>query len=187
MLTEDYIMRLISQALAVVTTALGLKKKRKYAEAMQSFEQAKEILLGLDAHMIDLLEDAAVIDRLISRDKLDVERAGLLADIYSEEGELYDLTGQIALSEFAIQRSLRLYLETVLSTEGEMSLEIILKIDALRQRIPASKLNQETCLALLDYLERLIGSTDELLASGELSRSKLRSDFSVLTPNCDAG
>ncbi len=88
MLTEDYIMRMINQALSVLLVALGLKKSGKYEEALQSFDQAKEILTGMDPHIVDQLDDSALLDVLTFHNRLDLERLQLLANIYSEESEV---------------------------------------------------------------------------------------------------
>jgi hypothetical protein len=185
MLTEDYIMRLISQALAVIMTALGLKKAGKYREALQSFSQGKEILLGMDAYIIDQLDEAAVLDLLTNHETLDVDRLRLLADIYSEEGEIYHLQGLTDNSQFAFQRGLRLYLEAVLASDTSMSVELIDKIEALRHQLNSSVIREETCLALLDYLDRLLSSSDDFLDSARLSRAQLQTEHASLAMSCD--
>lgn len=185
MLTEDYIMRMISQALAVIMTALGLKKAGKYQEALQNFDQAKEVLLGLDARLVDQLEDAALIDRLTSLGTLDVDRVFMLADIYDEEGEIFSLLGHESESVFSFQRSLRLYLEGALSSEASFSLETIQKIEAIRPKLTVESLPAETCLALLDYLDRLLDSGDEFLGLTGISRSRIQEDHTQLTAQCD--
>jgi hypothetical protein len=51
MLTEDHIMRLINQALAVLLIAFGLKRARQLTEELPTFDQAIEIFIGLIAHL----------------------------------------------------------------------------------------------------------------------------------------
>jgi hypothetical protein len=185
MLTEDYIMRLIGQALAVIMTALGLKKAGKYREALQSFSQAKEILLGMDAYIIDQLDEAAVLDLLTNRDNLDLDRLRLLADIYAVEGEIYHLQGLADNSQFAYQRGLRLYLELALAGDSSMSVELIDKIEVLRHQVNTSVIREETCLALLDYLDRLLSLSDAFLDSARLSRTQLQTEHASLSMSCD--
>jgi tetratricopeptide (TPR) repeat protein len=185
MLTEDYIMRMISQVLAVIMTALGLKKAGKYREALQSFAQAKEILLGMDANIMDQVDEAAVLDLLTNRGNLDLDRLRLLADIYSEEGEIYHLQGLTDNSQFAYQRGLRLYLEAVLAGDTGMSVELIDKIEVLRHQVNTSLIREETCLALLDYLDRLLNSSDAFLDSAKLSRTHLVAEHASLSTRCD--
>jgi hypothetical protein len=67
MLTEDYIMRMINQVLAVFLQALGLKKAGQYSEALQVFDQAVESLLGLRASLAKQLEDPSCLPCSLSR------------------------------------------------------------------------------------------------------------------------
>jgi tetratricopeptide (TPR) repeat protein len=180
MLTEDYIMRMISQALAVLMIALGLKKAGQYNEALQTFDQALESLLGLNANLVKQLDDSLLLDMLTFQGKLDVDRLLVLADIYREEAEVYILLKQPESNLFAAQRSLRLYLEATLASEVIPNLELIRKIEPLRLKLTAPALPVETRLALLDYLDRLLSSSDDFLAAAGLSRPVLLAAFSSL-------
>jgi hypothetical protein len=184
MLTEDYIMRMISQALAVLMTALGLKKAGKFSEAQQAFGQAVESLLGLNARLVDQLDDGMLFEKLTFMGKLDIERMLVLADIYREEAELYNSLGQADNCHFAVQRSLRLYLEVALASEASLNHELIQKIEGLRHQLAIPSMPIETRLALQDYLERLLAASDEFLEANELSRTDIQADFTALeTPD----
>ncbi len=183
MLTEDYILRMISQAVAVLMTALGLKKTGKYKESLQAFDQAVESLCGLNAGLIDQLDDGMLLEKLTFLGKLDVERVLVLADIYREENEVYTLLGQPDHSRFAAQRSLRLYLEAALANETNLNHELIQKVEGLRVISAISNLPLETRLALQDYLERLLAMDDDFLAANGLTRSNLREAFDLLQNN----
>ena len=180
MLTEDYIMRMINQAMSVLLIALGLKKAGQLNEALQSFDQAIETLLGLDAHLVKQLDDSLLLEKLTFLGKLDIDRLLVLADIYREEAEVYSLQGQSESSQFAAQRSLRLYLEVALAGEVIPNLEIIQKIEPLRLKLAAPTLPFETRLALLDYLDRLLAAADDLLTAAGLSRQNLLKAYSSL-------
>jgi tetratricopeptide (TPR) repeat protein len=180
MLTEDYIMRMISQALAVIMVALGLKRAGQFNAALQSFDQALESLLGLNAQLVKQLDDSVLLDMITFQGRLDVERLLMLADIYREEAEVYTLQGQPESSQFAAQRSLRLYLEAALASEANLNPELIQKIEALRHTLATSALPIETRLALLDYLDHLLASGDDFLAKTGLSRPDLLVTFSTL-------
>ena len=180
MLTEDYIMRMINQALAVLLIALGLKKAGQYTEALRTFDQAIENLLGLNAYLAKQLDDNQLLDRLTFLGTLDVERLLVLADIYREEAEVHALLDQPESNLFAAQRSLRLYLEAALESKDNFTVEIIQKIEALRLMLAAPTLPLETRLALLDYLDRLLASSDDLLAAAGISRQNLKETYSSL-------
>jgi len=180
MLTEDYIMRMISQALAVLMTALAFKRAGQFSQALQALDQALESLLGLNAHLAKQLDDRQLLDMLTFQEKLDVERLLVLAEIFREEAEVYSLQGQSEGSQLAAQSSLRLYLEAVLASEANLNLELIQKIEALRHKLAAPALPVETRLALLDYLDRLLAADDNFLTSAGLSRPDLLAAFSSL-------
>ncbi len=173
MLTEDYIMRMISQAIAVLMTALGLKKQGKFNEAIQSFDQAIEALLGLNAPLADQLDEQAVLELLTFNGVLDTQRLLVLADIYRERAEVEEALGRNDTSPLTSQRSLRLYLEAALAGEATPEVGLCQKIEALRQKINPATLPIETRLALLDYLERLSGADDRFLADVGVPRSTL--------------
>ena len=180
MLTEDYIMRMINQVLAVFLQAVGLKKAGQFSEALQAFDQAVESLLGLRAGLAEQLEDRQLLALLTFQDKLDVDRLLVLADIYREEGEVYALQGQPEQSQFAAQRGLRLYLEAALVTEANPTLELVQKIEAQRSGLSVSDLPVETRLALLDYFDRLLASGEDFLAAARLSRPDLQAALASL-------
>src|SRR4030042_2483120 len=118
MLTEDYIMRMINQALAVLMIAVGLKRGGQLSEAVQTCDQAIESLLGLNARLAKQLDDSQLLDMLTFQEKLDVDRLLVLAEIYREEAEVYTLQGQLESSQLPAQSSLRLYLEAALASEA---------------------------------------------------------------------
>ena len=88
MLTEDYLMRMISQALAALMTAIGLKKSGKYSEALQAIEQAVEQLTTLPASLIDQMDEGSILTMLTTQGQLDIGRLAILADLYQEQGEI---------------------------------------------------------------------------------------------------
>ena len=173
-------MRMINQVLAVFLQALGLKKAGQFSEALQGFDQAVESLLGLRASLAKQLEDHQLLALLTFRDRLDVDRLLLLADIYHEEGEVHTLQGQPEQSHLATQRSLRLYLEAFLATEDNPTLELVRKIEAQRSMLSAPDLPVETRLALLDYFDRLLALGEDFLAAAGLSRRDLQAALASL-------
>ncbi|NJD60422.1 MAG: hypothetical protein C3F13_06550 [Anaerolineales bacterium] len=180
MLTEDYIMRMISQALAVIMTALGLKRSRKYKEALETFDQAVEGLLGLNASLVNQLDEGSLMRMLIVRERFDAERAKILADIYLEQSELHTLLNQPDDSQFMAKRSLRLYLEVFLVSEGDTQAELIQQIEMLRSKVAVTNLQVETRLAVQDYLDRMLSYDDDKLSGVKLSKTSLQADLELI-------
>jgi hypothetical protein len=180
MLTEDYIMRLINQVLAVFLQAVGLKKAGKLEDALQVFDQASESLLGLNALLAKQLGDSQVLSMLTFQEKLDTDRLLVLADIYREEAEVYSLLGQPDNGQLIFQSSLRFYLEVILTSETNLSLKLVETIEALRSKLTISSLPIETRLALMDYLDRLLASDNNFLATAGLTRQNLQASLASL-------
>ena len=90
MFTEDYLMRIISQAVAALMSAIGLKKAGKYSEALQALDQAYEQLSGLPAAVFKQLDDTNLLAALTVQGQLDIGRLAVLADIFREEADVLD-------------------------------------------------------------------------------------------------
>jgi hypothetical protein len=180
MLSEDYFMRMINQALAVLMTALGFKRAGQLNQALQAFDQAIEGLLGINAHLAKQLDDDALLKMITFQDELDIERLLVLAEIYREEAEVYAWQGQAERSQVMAQSSLRFYLEVALADEGDPSIELVHKIEALRHKLETHTLPVETRLALMDHLERLLAADDDFLDAAGLSRTEMQRAFVYL-------
>jgi len=180
MLSEDYFMRMINQALAVFMTALGFKRAGQFNQALQTFDQAIEGLLGLDANLVKQLDDSTLLGMLTFQEQLDADRVLVLAEIYREEADVYAMQGQPDISQFMLLSSLRFYLEATLAVDGEPGPELINKIEALRAKFNTQALPVETRLALMDHLERLLGLGDSFLVAVRLTRADLKADFTAL-------
>jgi hypothetical protein len=180
MLTEDYIMRLINQAVAVLLQAVGLKKAGKLYDALRVFDQAVESLLGLDARLAKQLGDSQVLSVLTFQEKLDTDRLLVLADIYREEADIYRMLGQPENSQLIAQSSLRFYLEVILANEAKPNLKLVETIEALRSKLAISTLLLETRMALMDYFDRLLASDENFLAAAGLTRQNLQASLASL-------
>ena len=154
MFTEDYVLRMISQAVAFLVKIAGLKKGGNYLEAQQAIDQALEQLLGLRADLIKLMDDESLLKFLTQQDQLDIERLALIADLFKEEGDILAAQGQISESRKSYLRSLIYYLETGLDEEARPSIELSGKIELLVQKPGAQVLPDDTLWVLFCYYER---------------------------------
>ena len=173
MFTEDYLMRIINQALAALMTSIGLRKAGKYSEARQAVDQAIEQLTNLPAGLIDEMDDASILSILTTQGQLDLGRLAILADLFQEGGEILINMDQPAQGLFAFARALRFTLEVALADESGSAPENIGKIEALFLRVKSCDLPVETQLALSDYYQRLLEKDDQTLAAGNTSRKQI--------------
>jgi|BarGraNGADG00212_2_1021979.scaffolds.fasta_scaffold07794_2 flagellar biosynthesis chaperone FliJ len=173
MFTEDYLMRIINQAIAALLTAIGLRKAGKYSEARQAIQQAMEQLTTLPANLVDQMDDGSILSMLTAQGQLDVGRLAILADLYQEQGEILIKLDQPVQGSIAFGRGLRFILEVVLSEVADLSTENIDKVEVLVQRSNGNALPVETQLALSDYYQRLLEKDDQSLVAAGISRKQV--------------
>ena len=171
MYTEDFILRMINQAMAVLAKVLGFKQAGQRQEALQAVDQALELLLGLRASLFRQLDEPRMLQMLVLQGRLDVERLAVLADITYEEGDILEQEGRIPESILASRRALRFYLESALTIYAlnfsQLPVSVMVKIENLRRRLGREPLPLETRMALVDYYERLLSlHPDQLVAAG---------------------
>ena len=186
MFTEDYLMRIINQAIAVLMSVVGLRKAGKYSEARQMIEQAIQQLTTLSANLIDQMDDASILSMLITSGQLDIGRLAVLGDLYQEEGAIFFELGQPVPGIFAYMRALRFILEVVLADDSQLSPESMAKIEALVQKLKQNPLPIDTQLALSDYYRRLLDKDDQTLAAGGMSRNQIDQALAKLQDKIDS-
>ena len=180
MFTEDYLMRIINQALAALLSAVGLKKRGKYREAQQAIDQAVEWLTSMPAGLVDQMDDEGILSMLTVQERLDVPRLALLADLFWEQGEIQVQLDQASQGRSSCERALRFTLEAALASEAGLASESIAKIETRRQALMEAELPIETQLALLDYFQRLMEKNDGTLAAADVSRQDIDSQLAKL-------
>ena len=173
MFTEDYLMRIINQAIAALLNAVGLRKAGKYSEAHQAIEQAIEQVTTLPASVVDQMDDAGLLSMLTTNGQLDIGRLAILADLCREQGEILFKMDQSVQSSNAFSRALRFILEVALSEDASLSNENIGKVEVLVQRLGGCALPVETQLALSDYYCRLLEKDDHSLVATGTSREQV--------------
>jgi hypothetical protein len=173
MFTEDYLMRIINQAVAALMIAIGLRKAGKYSEAQQAAQQAIEQLTTLPANLVEQMEDDSILSMLAAQGQLDLGRLAILANIYQEQGEILIKQDQPVQGGAAFARSLRFILEVVLADDDNLTAENIGKVTNLTQRLEGSSLPVETQLALTDYYLRLLEKDDQFLIAAGTTRARV--------------
>ncbi len=185
MFTEDYLMRIINQAIATLMIAIGLRKAGKYSEALQAIQQAVGQVTTLPANLVDQMDDTSLLNMLAAAGQLDIGRVAILADLYQEQGEVLVKLDKPAEAYVAFARALRFILEVVLADDADLSSENIGKVSALVQRLEGSRLPVETRLALSDYYLCLLEKDDQALISAGTSREQVSEALSRLKDELD--
>jgi hypothetical protein len=112
-LSEDYLIRLISQAVAALQIIAGLKAAQQYKEAEQQVDEALEGQLGLRASLLKELDDERLKEMLTTGGRLELERFLLVADLFRESAELAQRRGDDPAFRRDGQRALRFYKEAL--------------------------------------------------------------------------
>ncbi len=185
MFTEDYLMRIINQAIAALMIATGLRKAGKYSEALQAIQQAVEQVTTLPANLVDQMEDTSLLNMLAAQGQLDIGRVAILADLYQEQGDILLKLDKKIQGFIAFARALRLFLELTLAEDSNLSSENIGKVSGLVQRLEGRPIPVETQLALSDYYQRLLEKDDQTLASAGTSRERVNQLLSKLKSQLD--
>ncbi len=154
MFSEDYLMRIISQAIAALATVIGLKKAGKHQEALQAIDQALEQLLGLKSEIIKQLEDKSLLQMLTKEQQLDAARLGLVADLFKEEGDILAAQKRFAESRISYLRALTYMLETSFDEAYQGSNEIAGKIEELVNSLGVENIPDETLWTLFCHYEQ---------------------------------
>jgi hypothetical protein len=153
-LTEDYIMRMINQALVVLRKILRMKEIPQHQQALQEIDQALEQLLGIKADLIKVLDDESILETLTQNDKLDVDRLYLVAELLKEEGEILINQGKEDEGYISSIRALNFHLEVALDGSLERFPPPHDKIAELLKRLDAIPLDVDTRYTLFCYYEQ---------------------------------
>jgi len=155
MLTEDYLIRMINLALAALASIVGLKTASKYYEAFIEIDQTLEQLLGLRADLVRRLDDNSILAALTIHGSLDVDRLWIVAELYNEEGDIYNAQNNPTQGYWSYLRSLNFYLYGVLEGGGKHLPEPVEKIQALVQTLQSDDLPPETLFSLFYFYEQM--------------------------------
>jgi hypothetical protein len=164
---------MISQATAVLAQALGLKKAGKEQEALQTIDQALEILLGLRADLLNQMDDSSVLSLVKMNGHLDRERLLMVARLFKEQGDILAAQDRSMDSRAEYLRAMKFYVEAALNDSTVHSPEYFDSIDELYQKLKGQPILVEAQLALLDYFETLENMPDQSLITAGISSEYL--------------
>ena len=154
MLTEDYVMRMINQMVAVLAKLIGLKDAGQYQSAQQVIDQSLEQLLGLKPELLKHMDDSSILNLLTSQGELGIERLYLLAELYRHEGDILKAQNrtQEAVSDY--QRALHFYLQVAVKQEHQELSQLKQMIVDLTVELEEDEIPIEILYQLFDFFER---------------------------------
>jgi tetratricopeptide (TPR) repeat protein len=155
MFSEDYVLRIIRQAISVFAKIFGLKSAGQYQEAIQVIDRTLEQLLGMDAEIIDMMDDENLYILLTKNDVLDLEELEFIADLFKEKGDIQKQKNRINESVNCYVRSLNYYLVISINVEPSGLNKLSQKIADLLQKLASFDFEEQTLLNLYSYYEKV--------------------------------
>jgi hypothetical protein len=153
MLSDDFIIRMIRQATAVLKRIIGLKQAGDYQDALEEIDQTLEQLLGMDREIIKMMDDESIYKILTKEEQIDLERLGFIADLYKEEGDILFLQDQKQQGENYYLSSLNYYLKISMNSESLHQKELSQKVEEMIQKLGNIGLPNGTLYDLFCYFE----------------------------------
>jgi hypothetical protein len=153
MFTEDYVLRQIRMATAVLAHIIGLKKAGQFEAAQAEIDHMLEVIFGLRVALLKRLDDQSWLETLTQRERLDTERLLIAADLLKEEGDLLKLQNRAQDSYESSLRALNFYLEAALDKDSLPEPQLCVKVVELRRRLGSQELPDDTLYALFDFSE----------------------------------
>jgi len=173
MLTEDYLIRRINQAIALLMHALGLRKDGQLVAAQTDIDIALELILGMRSVLLKEMDDASLLQLLTVRGEIDTERLALVAKLFKEEAAIFDLEGRPSDSIRDGLRALNFLLILAMDEKAGLTADQITDIEQLRAWLQGQRLPLDTQAALLDYYQRLLEFDDARLAEVNVNRAEI--------------
>ena len=153
MLSEDYLVRQIMQFVSVIAKIMGLKMGGQYQVALEVIDQSLGELLGISAELVNLLDDESLYKALTINEGIDLERLGMIAELFKEKGDILNLQKQKMESDNCYLRSLNGYLLISSNKDSSQPNELSQKIDELIIKLVNYDLPEKTILDLFCYYE----------------------------------
>ena len=150
MLAEDYIARIIQQAVAALAQAIGLRKSGQNLEALEVIQTALHGLFGIPTSLVYQLDFGSILDTMTREGTIDLDMVSVAADLFREAGLIYDSLGQPAKAETSNSRALDLFLELAFMDIDSVSDELNQKIIDTQQSI-GKRMGLETSSGLFYY------------------------------------
>lgn len=179
MLTDDYLIRQINLAIAVLASIVGLKTAGQYQSALFEIDQFLEQLLGLRSYMVKDLNDEAILTLVSLPEGLDTDRLLIIAELIKAEGDIYAAQNYAADSQVDYLRALNFFVEVVLNGGAVNFPQPHDKIKDLVQLLGLTRLPQETLYDLFQYYEHVGEYNKAETALAQLAKMS-ESDESIL-------
>lgn len=139
MFREDYVRRMLEQAVTAVTAILGLTRLERYPEALSEVDRALQRILGLHLSLVAGLPAAELVPMLRWGEKLDIGKLVVLAELLQAEGDIYAAQHQPGEAQARYLKALELVLEVAFESEKNLA-AVQPRVAALQLRLDGAAL-----------------------------------------------
>jgi hypothetical protein len=169
--TEDFILRMINQAVAVLLQIAGFRQAKQYQQAQQAIDQSLEQLLGLRADLLKQLDDDVIFRMLTLQGHLDIERVLVVAELFKAEGDILADQNRMVESQQKYLRALNFYLEANLSDQNiSPPTKLVEQVEWLVSQAAILPLPDDVQWSLFNYYERSANYAKAEATLAELAR-----------------
>jgi Family of unknown function (DUF6483) len=176
-LSEDYLIRMINQALAALLAILGLKTSGRYQEAEQLINQTLESLFGLRSGLFLQLDDERLKEMMTYQGVLNLQLMIVVADLVKEEADILVARGDQDGARYFSLRALNFYLEAVLEGQAAVDAELPGKAEGLIRSMESVTLPETTSYLLFQYYQRNGQYREAEAALAEMNAGFGRGDY----------
>lgn len=138
MYQTDYIMRMIQ----MLTNTLIKIRGEDFNGALKGLEDAGQEIAGVDIKLISILEDEELVSLLKTSD-LYAGRCLMIGKLLNEYAKIHEVKGEISKSENYYAKSLRIYVESILSEELEEPEKYYPEVDELIKKLNHREISNE--------------------------------------------
>ena len=152
MFREDYVRRMVEQAVNAITTVLGLTRLERYPEALSEVDSALQRLLGLHLSLVTSLPASELVAMLRWGEKPDIGKLVVLAELLQAEGDIYAAQAQAALAQPRYLKALELLLEVAFESDHNLA-AVQPRVAALQTRLDLAGVPADLADWLAHYQE----------------------------------
>lgn len=150
MLQRDYFIRMTEMLAAAIAKILFNKEKKDYFETEKEIESAAKTIVGLDLKLISMF-GMEELTGLMKTSDLYAGKCLVTAELLYEYADVKKILNEDNLSSNLYLKSIRLYLEAVLSGDLPDNEKYFPKINSLIAKLSGENFSDEMNNALLDY------------------------------------
>lgn len=150
---KDYIMRMIRQFGTALARIRSLKTEQKIEESQNVLAEALKDFTGFHQEVLEALPPDILIQKVSGSGQTDPVRSLLLADLLYQQGDIYELQGEMSKTRNVYIKSLHITLHVLLNGDNLLLEENREKVSCLLEKVRLFRIPKDTKLLLFPFYE----------------------------------